>query len=84
MSDSGKPKGRVNMENAILEMQQNLSEGLFIAFVPADYNGYYSLTKSDDIHFLDSKTLLIKRKNGRNSIINLNLIVEIDIRRGLL
>lgn len=84
MSDSGKPKGRENMENAILEMQQNLSEGLFIAFVPADDNGYYSLTKSDDIHFIDSKTLLIKRKNGRNSIINLNLIVEIDIRRGLL
>ena len=50
------------MENAILEMQQNLSEGLFIAFVPADDNGYYSLTKSDDIRFLDSKTLLIKRK----------------------
>ena len=71
------------MENAILEMQQNLTDGLFIAFVPADDEQYYTLKKSDDVNFLDSKTLLIKRKSGRHSIINLNLIVEIEIRRGL-
>ena len=71
------------MENAILEMQQNLTDGLFIAFVPADDEQYYALKKSDDIQFLDSKTLFIKRKNGWNSIINLNLIVRIEIRRGL-
>ncbi len=83
MSDSGKTKGRMNMQETILEMQQNLTDGLFIAFVPADDEQYYSLTKSDDIQFLDSRTLFIKRKSGRHSIINLNLIVEIEIRRGL-
>ncbi len=72
------------MENAILEMQQNLTDGLFIAFVPADDEQYYALKKSDDIQFLDSKTLFIKRKNGWNSIINLNLIVRIEMRRGLI
>ncbi len=71
------------MENAILEMHQNLTDSLFIAFVTADDEQYYSLTKSDDVQFLDSKTVFIKRKSGRNSIINLNLIVEIEIRRGL-
>ena len=83
MSDSGKTKGRMNMQETILEMQQNLTDGLFIAFVPTDDEQYYSLTKSDDIQFLDSRTLFIKRKSGRHSIINLNLIVEIEIRRGL-
>lgn len=70
------------MENAILEMQQNLTDGLFIAFVPADAEKYSTLKKSDDVQFLDSKTIIIKR-NGWNSIINLNLIVRIEIRRGL-
>lgn len=83
MSDSEKTKGMIDMENTILEMQQNLTEGLFLALVPADDEYYCSITKSDDIRFLDSRTLLIKRKSGMDSIINLNLIVEIEIRRGL-
>ena len=71
------------MENAILEMQQNLTEGLFIALVSGNDDEHYAVTKSDDIEFLNSRTLFIKRKSGRDSIINLNLIVEIEIRRGL-
>ena len=55
MSDSGKPKGRVNMENAILEMQQNLSEGLFIAFVPADDNGIIHIQNLMTSVFLTAK-----------------------------
>ena len=71
------------MEETILEMQKNLTDGLFIALVPEDDEKYYPITKSDDIKFLDATTLFIKRKNGMDSIINLNLIVEIEIRRGL-
>lgn len=73
----------IDMENAILEMQQNLTDSLFLAFVTVDENVYYPLKKSDEVHFLDSKTIYIKRKNGWNSIINLNWIVEIEIKRGM-
>ena len=72
------------MENAILEMQQNLTDGLFIAFASIDEECYYSLTKSDELKFLDDKTVVIRRKSGRHSIINLNWIVDISIRRGLI
>ena len=71
------------MEQTILEMQENLSDGLFIAFVTTDEDCFYSLTKSDNLSFLDEKTVLIRRKSGRHSLINLNWIVEITIRRGL-
>ena len=83
MSDSGKTNRGTNMEQTILEMQENLSDGLFIAFVTTDEDCFYSLTKSDNLSFLDEKTVLIRRKSGRHSIINLNWIVEITIRRGL-
>ena len=83
MSDLGKTKGMINMENAILEMQQNLADGFFIAFMCADGECFTSLKKSDDIKFLDEKTALIKRESGRHSIINLDWIVEISIMRGL-
>ena len=72
------------MEQTILEMQENLSDGLFIAFVTTDEDCFYSLTKSDNLSFLDEKTVLIRRKSGRHSIINLNWIVDISIRRGLI
>ncbi len=72
------------MEEAILEMQESLVDGLFIAFASIDEECYYSLTKSDEIKFLDDKTLFIRRKSGRHSIINLNWIVDISIRRGLI
>ena len=71
------------MEEAILEMQESLVDGLFIAFASIDEECYYSLTKSDELKFLDDKTVVIRRKRGRHSIINLNWIVDISIRRGL-
>ena len=72
------------MEETIIEMQESLVDGLFIAFASIDEECYYSLTKSDEIKFLDDKTLFIRRKSGRHSIINLNWIVDISIRRGLI
>ncbi len=74
----------MNMEEAILEMQESLVDGLFIAFASIDEECYYSLTKSDELKFLDDKTVVIRRKSGRHSIINLNWIVDISIRRGLI
>ena len=71
------------MENAILEMQQNLKDGWYIAFVSANEDKNCPVTKADNLDFLDDKTVVIRRKNGWNSIINLNLIVAIDMRRGL-
>ena len=79
MSDLGKTKGRKNMEQTILEMQENLVDGLFITFASIDEECYYSLTKSDELKFLDDKTVVIRRKSGRHSIINLNWIVDISI-----
>ena len=83
MSDSGKTKERVNMENAILEMQQNIRDGFFVAFVSANKDHYFPVTKSDDLAFLNDNRISIHRKNGWTSIINLDLIVEICIRREL-
>ena len=83
MSDSGKTEGRVNMEQTLLEMQENLTDGLFIEFASIDEDCYYSLTKSDELKFLDDKTVLIRRKSGRHTIINLNWIIDISIKRGL-
>ena len=72
------------MEETIREMHESLVEGLFIAFASIDEECYYSLTKSDELKFLDDKTVFIRRKSGRHSIINLNWIVDISIRRGLI
>ena len=83
MSDSGKTEEVINMEQTLLEMQENLADGLFIEFASIDEDCYYSLTKSDELKFLDEKTLVIRRKNGRHSIINLNWIIDISIKRGL-
>ena len=83
------------MEETILEMQRNLDEGHFIAFVSANENPYcvalksdelnflpYCVAlKSDELNFLDNKTVVIRKKGGRPKIINLNLIIEICIRR---
>lgn len=68
------------MENTIIEMHEKLKEGFYVAFV-SENNTYYPLFKSDSFDFLDDKTVLIIRKNGWKSIINLNLIVEISIKR---
>ena len=72
------------MINTILEMQKTLEEGCFVAFVCANEDYYVPLTKSDSIGFIDEKTVEIHRKSGLDSIINLNLIVEICIKRGMM
>ena len=69
------------MENAILEMQKNLDEGHFIAFVSANEDPYFAVLKSDELNFPDNKTVVIRKKGGKTTIINLNLIIEVCIRR---
>ena len=69
------------MENAILEMQKNLDEGHFIAFVSANEDPYCAVLKSDELNFPDNKTVVIRKKGGKTIIINLNLIIEVCIRR---
>ena len=81
MLDSGKTKGRKNMEETILEMQRNLDDGHFIAFVSANENPYCVVMKSDELNFPDSKTVVIHKTDGRTTIINLNFIFEVCIRR---
>lgn len=58
MSDSGNTKGMMNMESTILEMQRNLDEEHFIAFVSADENPYCAVMKSDELNFPTIKQLL--------------------------
>ena len=72
------------MINTILEMQKNLEDGCFVAFVYANENHYIALTKSDSVGFINEKTVEIQRKSGFDSIVNLDLIVEICIKRGLM
>ncbi len=69
------------MEKAILEMQKDLDEGHFIAFVSANENPYCVVMKSDELNFPDSKTVVIHKNEGRTKIINLNFIIEVCIRR---
>lgn len=69
------------MENAILEMQKNLDEGHFIAFVSANEDPYCAVIKSDELNFPDNKTVVIRKKSGKTTIINLNLIIEVCTRR---
>lgn len=81
MSDFENTKGMINMENTILEMQRNLDEGHFIAFVSANENPYCAVVKSDELNFPDNKTVVIRKNNGKTTIINLNFIIEVSIRR---
>ena len=81
MSDFANTKGMRNMESTILEMQSNLDEGHFIALVSPDENPYCAVMKSDELNFPDNKTVVIHKKSGRTSIINLNFIIEVCIRR---
>ena len=69
------------MESTILEMQKNLEEGYFIAFISEKENPYFVVLKSDELNFPDNKTVVIHKKGGRTSIINLNFIIEVTIRR---
>lgn len=81
MSDSGNTKGMIKMESTILEMQKNLDEGHFIAFVSANEDPYCAVMKSDELNFPDNKTVVIHKKGGMTTIINLNFIIEVTIRR---
>lgn len=81
MSDSENTKEGMNMENTILEMQKNLDEEHFIAFVSADENPYCAVMKSDELNFPDNKTVVIRKNGGMTKIINLNFIIEVCIRR---
>jgi hypothetical protein len=69
------------MEKTILEMQGNLDEVHYIAFISENDNPYCVALKSDELNFLDDKTVVIRKKGGKSKIINLNLIIEICIRR---
>lgn len=81
MSDFANTKGMRNMESTILEMQRNLDEGHFIAFVSANEDPYCAVMKSDELNFPDNKTVVIHKKGGMTTIINLNFIIEVCVRR---
>lgn len=72
------------MQKAILKMKESLEEGCYIALISANEDFDFGIRKSDDIEFLDSKTLFIQRESGRTTIINLNLIIGICIRMELM
>lgn len=81
MLDLGKTKEMTDMHETILEMQESLDDKHFIAFVSANENPQCVALKSDKLDFPDNKTLVIRKKGGITKIINLNLIIEISIRR---
>ena len=70
-----------DMQETILEMQRNLDDKHFIAFISANENPQSVVLKSDKLDFPDNKTVVIRKKGGITKIINLNLIIEICIRR---
>ena len=72
------------MQQTILEMYKTLEDDYFIAFVSANEDYHFGLRKIDDMEFLDDKTLLIHRKSGKTTIINLNLIIGVCIQRELI
>ena len=69
------------MEKTILEMQKSLEDDCFIAFVSANEDFHFGLRKNDKFRFVDDKTIVIHRNSGRTTIINLNLIIGICVRR---
>ena len=69
------------MQETLLEMQESLDDKHFIAFVSANENPQSVALKSDMLDFPDNKTVVIRKKGGITKIINLNLIIEISIRR---
>lgn len=81
MLDLGKPKEMTDMQETILEMHESLDDKHFIAFISANENPQSVALKSDELKFPDNKTVVICKKGGRCKIINLNLIIEICIRR---
>ena len=72
------------MQKTILRMKKSLEDDCYIAFISSNEDYDFGVRKSDDIEFLDNKTLSIHRKSGRITIINLDLIIGICIRRELI
>lgn len=72
------------MRETIRKMKLHLEDDSYIAFVSANDNYDFGLRKEDDYHFIDGKTLAIHRKNGSTTIINLEMIIAICIRRRLI
>ncbi len=71
------------MKQTILKMYNSLEEDCYIAFVSANEDYDFGVRKSDKIQFVDENRLVIHRKSGRTTIINLNLIIGICIRQEL-
>ena len=69
------------MRETIRNMKKSLEDDCYIAFVSANEDYHFGLRKDDDFHFVDGKTIVINRKNGSTTIINLNLIIGICVRR---
>ena len=72
------------MKETILNMQNSLEEDYYIALVSANEDFDFGVRKSDKLQFLDGNRLVIHRKNGRTTIVNLNLIIGICIRSELI
>lgn len=66
------------MQKAIHEMYETLDDNNYVAFIGETHHS--ALGKNDEFHFLDGNLILIKRRSGRKSIVNLNMIVEVCIR----
>ena len=71
------------MKQTILKMYNSLEEDCYIAFVSANEDYDFGVRKSDKIKIVDENRLVIHRKSGRTTIINLNLIIGICIRQEL-
>ena len=71
----------INMENVIREMQQNLVDDYFVAFIFKNDYPRFQLGKSDEFHLLNDNWLVIRKENGITQVINLDYVSEIRIRR---
>ena len=67
------------MEKTIVEMKESLKNDQYIGFISPNNNYDFSVRKADELEFLDSKTLVVNRKNGNKTILNLNLVIGICI-----
>ena len=72
------------MKKTIQDMQNSLEDKCYIAFVSSSEDFDFGVRASDKLQFLDDNRLVIHRKSGRTTIVNLNLIVGICIRRELI
>ena len=69
----------INMEKTIVEMKNSLKDDQYIGFISPNNNYDFSVRKTDEIEFLDNKTLVICRKNGNKTILNLDLVIGICV-----